>query len=142
MKLVEKITSKSELETENFAKSLLNTLTPGSIIELQGNLGTGKTFFVKAFSKLLGIDNASSPSFAIVNEYYGKCRIIHFDFYRLKKINELYDIGFEEYINDLESIIFIEWGNLFEEVLPRKRYKILFELNENGTRSIKLYESR
>ena len=73
--------------------------------------------------------DVNSPSFSIVNEYSGNNKVYHFDFYRLKKIEELYDIGFEEYLNDEDAIIFIEWGNLMNEALPRNYLEILIETN-------------
>ena len=91
---------------------------------LIGNLGAGKTFFIKKLLASFGIRNVNSPSFAIVNEYEGKIKAYHFDFYRLNKIEELYDIGWEDYLNDTEAVLLVEWGDLLREALPVKKIEI------------------
>nr|HPN39349.1 tRNA (adenosine(37)-N6)-threonylcarbamoyltransferase complex ATPase subunit type 1 TsaE [Melioribacteraceae bacterium] len=97
--LVDKIIS-SEKETEEIAIKLAKQVECGDIIALSGNLGAGKTFFTKAFCSVYDIDEVVSPSFSIVNEYYGDKKVFHFDFYRLKNIDELAEIGFYDYLND------------------------------------------
>jgi tRNA threonylcarbamoyladenosine biosynthesis protein TsaE len=114
----------SEQETENLAAEFSSLINPGDLIVLNGNLGTGKTFFIKNVLRTFNINGVSSPTFALVNEYYGAVNFYHFDFYRIEKINELYDIGFDEYMKDDETIKFIEWGNLFPSILPRRRIEI------------------
>jgi tRNA threonylcarbamoyladenosine biosynthesis protein TsaE len=126
----------SEIETESVAKSFTENISPGDIILLTGNLGSGKTFFVRSFCSTLGITNVSSPSFAIVNEYEGKKKVYHFDFYRIKNLNELYDIGIDDYTNDVEAIIFIEWADLWREVIPRHHYEVQFNLIDSFNRKI------
>jgi len=127
----------SEYETRQLAKDFSAVIDPGDIIILNGDLGTGKTFFVKALAKNLGITNVSSPTFAIVNEYYGIKKIYHFDFYRIEKSEELFDIGINDYLNDPEAITFIEWGNLFPEMLPAKRIEIFISMNDELSRNFK-----
>ena len=139
MEVIIETISCSEEDTMNFAIASAEFLEPGNIVELIGELGAGKTFFVKSFCKYHGINESSSPSFAIVNEYTGDIKIYHFDFYRLKKVRELLDIGFYDYINDDEAITFIEWGNMYEEILPRERFVINFNVLDDNTRRIKLY---
>jgi tRNA threonylcarbamoyladenosine biosynthesis protein TsaE len=112
-----------------FAKELQN----GQAIVLNGNLGSGKTFFIKKVMQQFGINYVNSPSFAIVNEYEGKIKAYHFDFYRLLNIDELYDIGWQDYLNDAEAVIFVEWGNLINEALPKKRLEIFITILD-GTR--------
>ncbi len=124
----------SENETSDFAKKLTEVIKLGDIICLNGNLGAGKTFLIKEFCKYLNIQNVSSPSFAIVNEYNGTKKIYHFDFYRIKKIEELFDIGFEEYLLYRDVIIFIEWANLFPEILPKKRIEFNIEILKDNKR--------
>ncbi|MBN1300367.1 MAG: tRNA (adenosine(37)-N6)-threonylcarbamoyltransferase complex ATPase subunit type 1 TsaE [Melioribacteraceae bacterium] len=138
MKTIEEFISENEEQTRDFAASCISIFKPGDIVELSGNLGAGKTFFVKSFCELKNIPNANSPSFAIVNEYAGKEKIYHFDFYRIKKNEELIEIGFYDYINDESAITFIEWGDLFEELLPLSRYVIKFGLLDNTKRKISL----
>ena len=74
--------------------------------------------------KSFSINNVRSPSFAIVNEYKGKFKFYHFDFYRLKKIEDLVAIGWVDYLNNSDAAIFIEWGELLEAALPEKRIEI------------------
>lgn len=133
MKFPVEIIVNTEEETSKLANELKNVFKSGDVICLNGNLGSGKTFFVKEFAKFFEINNVSSPSFALVNEYYGKIKIIHFDFYRIKKIDELYDIGIKEYLID-DAIIFIEWANLFDEILPKKYYEIEIKFIDNQKR--------
>jgi tRNA threonylcarbamoyladenosine biosynthesis protein TsaE len=118
----------SEDETSKFAEEFSSLLNPGDIILLNGDLGSGKTFFVKKICAQIGIENVSSPSFAIVNEYHNGKKVTHFDFYRITKIEELYDIGFEDYIMNREAIVFIEWADLFPDILPKKFYVINFKI--------------
>ena len=106
------------------ASKFADEVKNGQVIVLNGNLGSGKTFFIKMVLKSLSINNVRSPSFAIVNEYYGKFKFYHFDFYRLKKIEELYDIGWMDYLNDSRAAIFIECGELLEAALPEKSIEI------------------
>ena len=115
---------KSEKETVDLAAEFAGMLKPGDIIALNGELGSGKTFFIKSLCKNWGIENVTSPSFTIMNDYKGKFEVFHFDFYRIKKTGELYDIGFDEYVNDQNMISFIEWAYLFKEIIPLKHYLI------------------
>lgn len=91
----------------------------------EGDMGAGKTTFIKSLAKALGVnDVVSSPTFSIVNEYEGKDGIIyHFDFYRLKNLQEAYDIGYEEYFYS-ENICLIEWPEKVEGLLPEHYVKI------------------
>ncbi|MBK8945915.1 MAG: tRNA (adenosine(37)-N6)-threonylcarbamoyltransferase complex ATPase subunit type 1 TsaE [Ignavibacteriae bacterium] len=128
-------------ELNNFAIEISNILKNGDVIFLEGNLGSGKTTLVKSICLNYGIENVVSPSFAIVNEYFGKVQIYHFDFYRIKKIEELYDIGFHDYLNNDEAIKFIEWAELFPEILPNNFLKIIINQNENEVRKIEVIKS-
>ncbi len=114
----------SEDETKELAGKYAGGLKAGDVVVLNGNLGTGKTFFIREAARYFHVGSVSSPTFALVNEYTGTIKIYHFDFYRINKIEELYDIGFEDYLNDSDAVIFIEWGNLFPEILPEKRNEI------------------
>lgn len=121
-------TVQNEDETTALAISFSTLLTPGDVVVLNGNLGSGKTFFVKRICTEWGISNVNSPTFAIVNEYNGDKRVYHFDFYRINTMSELLDIGFTDYLNDEEAVIFIEWGNLMEQILPKSRMEIDIEI--------------
>ena len=128
----------SEEETSAVAAEFSQQLKTGDVVCLNGNLGSGKTFFVKSVCKEFLIDTTSSPSFAIVNEYNGRQKITHFDFYRLKRVGELHDIGFDEYLSEMDSIVFIEWANMFEEVLPKKYYTVEISQIDETTRQINI----
>ncbi|MGA7723150.1 MAG: tRNA (adenosine(37)-N6)-threonylcarbamoyltransferase complex ATPase subunit type 1 TsaE [Ignavibacteriaceae bacterium] len=124
----------SEDETVELASKFSAKLEPGDVIILNGNLGAGKTFFIRQTLKNLGIDSVSSPTFTLVNEYTGKYKIYHFDFYRINNSEELFDIGFNDYLNDDESVIFIEWGNLIPGVLPHRRQEISIQIESDFSR--------
>jgi len=125
----------SEEETINLAKSFSSIVQKGDCVSLIGNLGTGKTFFTKVLCKEFSIDNANSPTFALLNVYLGKEKFFHFDFYRVRSEQELLDIGLYDYLNDDEAISMIEWADLFPAVLPKKRYEILITLNGDFSRT-------
>lgn len=128
--------SNSPEDTFQIARNFSYELKPGDIVALKGNLGSGKTIFVKGICEgLEAKENPLSPTFSIINEYYGKYKIYHFDFYRIKDIEELYDIGYEDYFND-ESICLIEWADLFEEVLPENYILVSIEFGETENQRI------
>lgn len=126
--------------TKLLAVELSQYLKNGNTVVLNGNLGSGKTTLIKFICEQWGISNVNSPSFAIVNEYYGKNKVYHFDFYRLKKIEELYDIGFEEYLSDEDAVVFIEWGNLMSEILPKNYLEICIETIPTNERKIEIID--
>jgi tRNA threonylcarbamoyladenosine biosynthesis protein TsaE len=128
----------SEKETAELAGEFSLELKKGETVVINGELGAGKTFFIKNAAIVFGINNVSSPTFALVNEYSGKIKIYHFDFYRINDIKELYDIGFDDYLNDDEAVLFIEWGNLFPEILPHKRIEIEIKVFEDFSREISI----
>ncbi|MBI1932061.1 MAG: tRNA (adenosine(37)-N6)-threonylcarbamoyltransferase complex ATPase subunit type 1 TsaE [Ignavibacteriales bacterium] len=125
-------------ELDKFSSEISQIIKKGDIIVLEGNLGSGKTTFVKSICLNYGIENVVSPTFAIVNEYYSKFTIFHFDFYRIKKIEELYDIGIEDYLNNSEAVIFIEWAELFPQILPKEYIKITIQFNDKEERNIEV----
>jgi tRNA threonylcarbamoyladenosine biosynthesis protein TsaE len=124
----------SEEETIQLAREYASGLKAGDVVVLNGNLGSGKTFFIREASGFFDVISVSSPTFALVNVYEGRIKIYHFDFFRINKIEELYDIGFEDYLNDEDAIIFIEWGDLFPEILPDKRNEIIIKTGEEEQR--------
>lgn len=126
----------NEKETQNVASSFAENLMSGDLILLNGQLGSGKTFFVKSICSYFGIYNVTSPSFTIVNEYSGDKKVYHFDFYRIKKVNELYDIGFEVYIDEPDAVKFIEWADLWKDVISRHYYKVDIDLIDENKRKI------
>ncbi len=136
--MAKKIKVHSEDETRNLAVKFAAGLKNGDIIILNGSLGSGKTFFIREACRYFDINIVNSPTFALINEYNGKHKVYHFDFYRIDKIEELYDIGFEDYFDDEESIIFIEWGNLFPDILPAKRIEINIQTGKENNRTFEI----
>lgn len=103
-----------------------------------GDMGVGKTTFIKELVKQLGvIETSSSPSFSIVNEYEtSQGAIYHFDFYRINDINEAFDIGLEDYLYS-GNYIFIEWPEKINPLLPKDANKLYININPNGSRTLK-----
>lgn len=110
--------SNSEEETKMIGQKVASQLKKGDIIVLTGDLGSGKTKFVEGILTYFGKqDEISSPTFTIVNEYEGNMPLYHFDVYRIGSSEEMYDIGYDEYINS-DGVCIIEWANLIEDILP------------------------
>lgn len=137
IKFPSKVVISTENETAKLASDFINVCKSGDRIVLNGNLGAGKTFFIKSALASVGIKDVNSPSFAIVNEHYNNFHIYHFDFYRLKNSDELFDIGWQDYMNDDDSLVFIEWGNRFPSVLPSGRIEINIELLDGTGREFR-----
>lgn len=111
-------------ETKKIASELAKTLSAGDVLCMYGDLGAGKTAFVQGLAKGLGIDEPiTSPTFTIVNEYYGSLPLYHFDVYRISDPDEMYEVGYEEYVYG-DGVSVIEWSELIEDILPEKRYKV------------------
>lgn len=127
--------SNSESDTKSIANEFSQIIEDGMIICLNGNLGVGKTFFIKRVLENFDVKNSNSPTFSIVNEHYGKKKFYHFDFYRINSEMELLDIGIEDYFNDDEAIIFIEWSNLFPKVIPKKHLVLNIEIFDDDSRT-------
>ena len=106
---MEKIT-RSETETERLGEELAQRLTAGAVIAMYGDLGAGKTAFVRGLARGLGIRQpVSSPTFTIVNEYLGERTLLHFDMYRLGGADELWDIGWDDYL-ERGAVCAVEWS--------------------------------
>lgn len=111
-------------ETEKIAYSFAETLKSGDVVCMYGDMGVGKTAFVHGLAAGLDINEPiTSPTFTIVNEYYGKYTLYHFDVYRIADCDEMYEIGYDEYI-DGDGICVIEWPTLIDDILPKKRYNV------------------
>lgn len=127
------IRSTSEEETIAAGKSFAKKLKAGDIVRLEGELGAGKTHFVKGIASYFGIpeDKVSSPTFTIVNEYNGDISLFHFDCYRILRIEDAIEIGTEEYLFG-DGISVIEWASKIEELLPKDVIVVKFKhINEN-----------
>lgn len=120
------------------AKQFVDAMGNNSVFAFYGKMGAGKTTFIKAVCEQLGVtDVINSPTFAIVNEYLdGRGEpIYHFDFYRIKRHQEVLDIGYEDYIYS-GNICFMEWPELIEELLPEDAVKVTIEEEPDGSRRI------
>lgn len=126
-------------ETRDCGASLARKASPGDVFALQGDLGTGKTEFVRGFmAELLPDAPVRSPSFAIVNTYETpRFPVYHFDFYRLGGYDELIEIGFDEYLSG-EGVCIVEWADLFPDALPKTTRWISFEDRGGDLREITL----
>ena len=107
------------------AREFIDNMGNRKVFAFYGKMGAGKTTFIKAVCEELGVEDViTSPTFAIINEYSGKDdTIYHFDFYRIKKLEEVYDMGYEDYFYS-GALCFIEWPELIEEVLPEDAVKV------------------
>ena len=121
------------------AREFVANIGESTVFAFYGKMGAGKTTFIKAVCEELGVgDVITSPTFAIVNEYRSETSgelIYHFDFYRVKKIEEVYDMGFEDYFYS-GALCFIEWPELCEEVLPEDTVKVTIEETPDSSRLI------
>ena len=116
--------SNSPDETQAFAADMAKRLSAGDVLCLYGDLGAGKTAFVQGLAKGLGIDEPiTSPTFTIVNEYEGRLPLYHFDVYRIADSDEMYEVGFDEYVYG-EGVSVIEWPQLIADILPERRFDI------------------
>ncbi|NVM03100.1 MAG: tRNA (adenosine(37)-N6)-threonylcarbamoyltransferase complex ATPase subunit type 1 TsaE [Candidatus Helarchaeota archaeon] len=131
--MFETITQKP-LQTYNLGIELSKKLKIGDVVAFYGGLGVGKTCFIKGICRGLGVkDNVISPSFTIINEYIGNFKVYHIDFYRIEKIDELRELGLEEYLYD-DGICLIEWADKVEFLLPQNRINIKMDFI-NGKKS-------
>ncbi len=127
-------------EIGDAAKQFIAAMGDSRVFAFYGKMGAGKTTFVKAVCEALGVvDVITSPTFAIVNEYESETTgesIYHFDFYRIKKLEEVYDMGYEDYFYS-GNLCFLEWPELIEELLPEDACKVTIEETENGARVVR-----
>ncbi len=130
-------------EIREAAKQFINSMGENTVFAFYGKMGAGKTTFIKAICEELGVkDVITSPTFAIVNEYRSDETgelIYHFDFYRIKKLDEVYDMGYEDYFYS-GALCFIEWPELVEDVLPGDAVTVTIEEQEDGSRLIDVKE--
>jgi tRNA threonylcarbamoyladenosine biosynthesis protein TsaE len=135
-----KILIKDKKHLSAAARQLLEYTGDKKIFAFYGAMGAGKTTIIKAVCESLGaIDIVSSPTFTLVNEYKTNSgdSIFHMDFYRIKKLNEVYDFGIEEYLTG-ESYCFMEWPELIEEILPEETVKVRISVDESEERTLSL----
>ena len=127
-----KITTYDESDTIELAQNIESEKFANMVICLEGDLGSGKTVFAKAFARAMGItDNITSPTFNIIKEYQGDMKLFHMDVYRLSDMKQ--DIGIEEYFTK-RGITIIEWSDLIEDILPKNRLRIRIKMVDENTR--------
>jgi tRNA threonylcarbamoyladenosine biosynthesis protein TsaE len=138
----ETYTARSVEETIAFASRFAENLQRGDVVALYGELGSGKTQFVKGVCRTFGTTaHVTSPSFVILNRYYGidkekrEILLFHLDLYRIKSCNEVYDLGYEEFLQD-NNICLIEWAEMLDMLLPMRRYDIKLALGEKENERI------
>ena len=121
------------------AREFIAAMGDNTVFSLYGKMGAGKTTFIKALCQELGVEDVvTSPTFAVINEYRSDIAgelIYHFDFYRIKKLEEVYDMGYEDYFYS-GALCFIEWPELVEELLPGNTIKVTIEELEDGSRKL------
>jgi len=126
-------------EIKRAARQFVDGIGTKRVFAFYGKMGAGKTTFIKAVCECLNIhDVITSPTFAIVNEYSDDesgVTVYHFDFYRIKKLEEVYDMGYEEYFYS-GHLCFIEWPELVEELLPEDAVKVTIEEQPDGSRIV------
>ena len=134
-----KITIKSLDSIHEAAREFIKNMGKGHVFAFYGKMGAGKTTFIKAICEELGVEDViTSPTFDIVNDYTSTkddSHIYHFDFYRINKLEEVYDMGYEDYFYS-GSLCCIEWPELIEEILPGDAVKVTITQNEDGSRTV------
>ncbi len=121
------------------AREFIRNMGDATVFAFYGNMGAGKTTFIKAICEELGIsEGVNSPTFAIVNEYRSDTTgelVYHFDFYRINKIEEVYDLGYEDYFYS-GALCFLEWSEKVEELLPPETVMVTIKEVENSARMV------
>ena len=126
----------SDKETEAIGEQFGRTVADGTVVAMYGDLGAGKTAFVRGMARGMGIDErVSSPTFTIVNEYLGDRTLIHFDMYRLGSADELFDIGWEDYLAR-GAVCAVEWSENVEEAFYGDEIRLTIEKTSDTSRKI------
>lgn len=129
-----KLTSRSEIDTMELAQNIESEKFPNMVICLDGELGSGKTIFTKAFADAMGIDeNITSPTFTIIKEYNGELPLFHMDVYRLDGDTD--GVGIEDYFSK-NGVVIIEWASMIKDILPEEYLSVKFNLIDENKRII------
>lgn len=138
---MKKFLSRSVLQTKKIAKDLAKNLKGSEVIALYGDLGAGKTSFTKGIANFFGVNenDVHSPTFTLLNECNGKCKIYHFDMYRINSFEELYSLGFFDFIEN--GIIITEWSENIDKFLPESAIKVHIEYGETENERILTIEN-
>lgn len=129
-------------DLNSIAKRLISEFPGERVFAFYGKMGAGKTTFIQSVCKALGSeDKVTSPTFALINEYKTGDRqaVFHFDFYRIKNLEEVFDLGYEDYFYS-GSYCLIEWPELIEPLLPENIIKVKIEVEEDGSRNVSAME--
>jgi tRNA threonylcarbamoyladenosine biosynthesis protein TsaE len=130
------ILTRSPDDTRKAGAAVAELLVPGDVISLTGDLGAGKTAFVQGAGRALGVkDPVVSPTFVLVREYRGEVPVHHLDVYRLDRIQEVLDLGFEDYL-DSSGVLFIEWGDAIDLLLPDDHLRVEITVQEEDVRRL------
>ena len=130
------VITNSEQETEAAGAALARELTPGDVVAMYGDLGAGKPAFVRGMARGLGLScHVQSPTFTIVNEYEGDVPLFHFDMYRLSGAEELFDIGWEDYL-DRGGVCAVEWSERVEDAFDGTEYTVALRKTGEKSREI------
>jgi tRNA threonylcarbamoyladenosine biosynthesis protein TsaE len=125
-------------ETTQLGKCIGEKIREGDILALSGELGSGKTCFTGGLARGLGISDKypiTSPTFTLINEYPGRCKLYHFDVYRLRGYEDLDDLGYEEYFSG-KGVLVIEWAEKIDKIIPGNAFRINFEYIDENERKI------
>ena len=133
-----KFVVRSEAETEALGERLGKQLKSGTVVALSGNLGSGKTVFVRGIAKGLNLNaRVISPTYTIVNEYPGEIPLFHFDMYRLHSADELFDIGWEDYL-ERGGVCAVEWSENIQDALSEKDIRVMITRADETSRIIEI----
>ena len=125
-------------ETEKTGAALAKSLKPGTVVAMYGQLGAGKTAFVRGMAKGLGcLGRVTSPTFTIVNEYAGDIPLFHFDMYRLRDVDELYNIGWDDYLNR-DGVCVVEWSENVLEAFDGAEIRVHIDKLSDNERKISI----
>lgn len=140
MDTIAQITTMCAEETEAFAEDFAHSLTGGEVLLLKGDLGAGKTHFVKGLALGLGIEDVvTSPTFALHNAYYGRLVLNHFDFYRIEDSEEVAVLGLNEMFYDPNAVSAIEWSENIADLLPARCITVEIVKTGDDSRRITVY---
>ena len=132
------ILTHSELETEKAGENLAAKIADGTVVAMYGELGAGKTAFVRGMARGMGLDcRVNSPTFTIVNEYIGERTLLHFDMYRLGSADELWDIGWDDYLAR-GAVCAVEWSENVEGAFYGDEIRVVFEKTGENSRRIRI----
>jgi tRNA threonylcarbamoyladenosine biosynthesis protein TsaE len=127
-------------DSRALAASLGPILAPGDVVALSGDLGAGKTAFVQGVARGLGSrDHVASPTFTLVRHYTGRLPIVHMDVYRLDRIQDVMDIGFEDLLDE-GGVMLIEWGDMIEGILPLDHLTVRLRFADDGDLDLRTIE--